>query len=62
MNDIEKQIEGVEENENKELSKQIEDFINSNKEYFEKFGKIYIYYDNGQEQLNYCLLYTSRCV
>ena len=23
--------------------------------YFEKFGKIYIYYDNGQEQLNYIL-------
>ena len=52
---IDKKYQNTRKQLNKELFKQIEDFINSNKEYFEKFEKIYIYYDNGQEQLNYIL-------
>ena len=52
---IDKRYQNTRKQLNKELSKQIEDFINNNKKYFEKFEKIYIYYDNGQEQLNYIL-------
>ena len=34
------------------LSKQLKEFINSNKSYFEGFDKIIVYYDNGQGELN----------
>ena len=52
---IDKKYQNTRKQLNKELFKQIEDFINNNKKYFERFEKIYIYYDNGQEQLNYIL-------
>ena len=45
---IDKKYQNTRKQLNKELFKQIEDFINNNKKYFEKFEK-------GQEQLNYIL-------
>ena len=36
---------------NSSISKQLSLFVKSNLEYFQKFDKIIIYYDNGQEQL-----------
>ena len=36
---------------NKAISIEISKFINENKEYFDSFDKIVIYYDNGQETL-----------
>ena len=40
---IDKKYQNTRKQLNKELFKQIEDFINNNKKYFEKFEKIYIY-------------------
>ncbi|MCF0117196.1 MAG: hypothetical protein HUJ61_03995, partial [Bacilli bacterium] len=37
------------------LSKQINDFMFEKKEYFEKYDKIKVYYDNGQVQLSQIL-------
>ena len=34
------------------LSKQLSEFINNNKNYFNGFNKIIVYYDNGQGELN----------
>jgi len=36
---------------NKAISIEVSKFINENKEYFDSFDKIVIYYDNGQETL-----------
>ena len=37
---------------NKTLSKQLHEFLNENKNYFEAFRKIIVYYDKGQIELN----------
>ena len=37
---------------NAELSKQLFDFLIANKEYFDSFQKIIVYYDNGQGELS----------
>lgn len=37
---------------NQSLSKQLHEFLNEHKSYFEDFRKIIVYYDNGQVELN----------
>lgn len=41
---------------NKNISKQLSNFIKENTEYFSHFGRIIVYYDNGQMQLTNILM------